>query len=233
MSTVSAEHLTKRYGSITAVDDLSFTLTPGSVTGFIGANGAGKTTTLRMLVGLARPTSGVALIDGVPYHRLERPLAHVGTVLEPDSFHPGRRARDHLRVVASTLRLASDRVDAVLEEVDLTSAASRRVGGFSLGMRQRLSLATALIGDPRVLILDEPMNGLDPDGVLWLRQLIRRLADDQRTVLVSSHVLSELSSIVDEVLLIDHGRLLTHTAVADHTDLESMYLTLTHGGASR
>ena len=233
MSTITAEHLTKRYGSVTAVDDLSFTLTPGAVTGFIGANGAGKTTTLRMLVGLARPTNGQALIDGVPYHRLERPLAHVGTVLEPDTFHPGRRARDHLRVIASTLRIGDDRVDAVLEEVGLAGAAGRRVGGYSLGMRQRLSLATALLADPRVLILDEPMNGLDPDGVLWLRTLIRRLADEERAVLVSSHVLSELSSIVDEVLFIANGRLLEHRAVADHTDLEAMYLSLTRGGSKR
>ena len=175
-----------------AVDRLDFEVDPGTVTGFLGPNGAGKTTTLRMLLGLVAPTSGAATIDGRAYRQLADPAQRVGAVLEQTGFHPGRSARDHLRVLATAAGLAPARVDEVLEQTGLAAAARRRVGGFSLGMRQRLGLAAALLGDPDVLVLDEPANGLDPEGVHWLRGLVRGLADQGRTVLVSSHLLAEL-----------------------------------------
>ena len=187
---VVSESLTKRFGKVLAVDDLSFALEPGTITGFLGPNGAGKTTTLRMLLGLAQPTSGSALVFGVPYAQLEWPALRVGAVLEATDFHPGRSGRDHLRTLSRAVDLPDSRVDEVLRLVELTEAAGRRVKGYSLGMRQRLGLAAALLGDPELLVLDEPANGLDPEGVRWLRDFLRDFAAGQRTVLVSSHVLA-------------------------------------------
>jgi ABC-2 type transport system ATP-binding protein len=184
------------------------------VVGFLGPNGAGKTTTLRTLLGLVSPTAGTARIDGKPYRELADPVRQVGAVLEASSFHPGRSARNHLRVIATAAGLPLARADEVLAQVGLAEAARRRVGGFSLGMRQRLGLATALLGDPQVLILDEPANGLDPEGVHWLRGLLRQLADQGRTVLVSSHVLAEVAQTVDQVVIIARGRLVTQSTLA-------------------
>ena len=199
--------LTKRFGGTTAVDDLSFRVEPGVVTGFLGPNGAGKTTTLRTLVGLVAPTSGHATFDGKRYAELAHPLATVGTALEASSFHPGRTGRDHLRVVGAAAGIPTARVDEVLDWVGLTDAARRRVGGYSLGMRQRLGLAFALLGDPGALVLDEPINGLDPEGIRWIRSFLRSLAAEGRTVLVSSHLLSEVQQTVDRVVIISKGRL--------------------------
>jgi ABC-2 type transport system ATP-binding protein len=214
MAVITVEGLTKRFGEVVAVDDLSFEVDQGTVVGFLGPNGAGKTTTLRTLLGLVTPTAGSARIDGKPYRELADPIRHVGAVLEASSFHPGRSARNHLRVVATAAGLPLARADEVLAEVGLTTAARRRVGGFSLGMRQRLGLATALLGDPQVLILDEPANGLDPEGVHWLRAVLRELADQGRTVLVSSHVLAEVAQTVDQVVIIAAGRLVTQSTLA-------------------
>jgi ABC-2 type transport system ATP-binding protein len=214
MAVITVEGLTKRFGPVTAVDDLSFEVDQGTVVGFLGPNGAGKTTTLRTLLGLVTPTAGTARIDGKPYRELADPIHHVGAVLEASSYHPGRSARNHLRVVATAAGLPYARADAALEQVGLAQAAHRRVGGFSLGMRQRLGLATALLGDPQVLILDEPANGLDPEGVHWLRGLLRQLADQGRTVLVSSHVLAEVAQTVDQVVIIARGRLVTQSTLA-------------------
>jgi ABC-2 type transport system ATP-binding protein len=201
--------LSKHFGTLRAVDDLSFTVEHGTVTGFLGPNGAGKTTTLRMILGLATPTSGVATIGGSRYADLTDPGRTVGAVLEATSFHPARTARNHLRVFCAAAGVADRRADEVLALVGLSDAARFPVRRFSLGMRQRLSLATALIGDPKVLILDEPANGLDPQGIAWLRQLLRYMADiEGRTILVSSHVLSEVEQIVDRVVIIDRGRLI-------------------------
>jgi ABC-2 type transport system ATP-binding protein len=204
---VEVRGITKRYGATTAVEDLSFTVTPGQVTGFLGPNGAGKTTTLRILLGLVRATAGTATVDGTRYADLADPARTVGAVLEQGRFHPGRRGRDHLRVVAAAIGVGDDRVDEVLDLVDLRGAARRRVGGYSLGMRQRLDLATALLGDPAVLVLDEPANGLDPEGVRWLRDLLRARARAGGTVLLSSHVLTEVQQLVDRVVVIAGGRL--------------------------
>ncbi|GIG24771.1 ABC transporter ATP-binding protein [Cellulomonas denverensis] len=204
---IEIRHLTKTFGPVRAVDDLSFTVAPGRVTGFLGPNGAGKTTTLRMLLGLVSPTSGTATIGGKRYAELERPLRTVGAALEAADFHPGRTARDHLRVSAPKAGATDGRADELLELVGLAGAANRRVGGFSLGMRQRLGLAATLLGDPPVLLLDEPANGLDPEGIRWLRDLLRRLAAEGRTVLVSSHVLAEVQQTVDDIVVISHGRL--------------------------
>jgi ABC-2 type transport system ATP-binding protein len=206
--------LTKRFGPVLAVDDLSFTVQPGRVTGFLGPNGAGKTTTLRLLLGLARPNAGTATIGGRPYAARRRPARHVGAALEASSFHPGRTARDHLRVFAPQLGVPDRRADEVLAQVGLADAADRRVGGFSTGMRQRLALASALLGDPQVLLLDEPANGLDPEGIAWLRQFLRWLAAQGRTVLVSSHVLSEVEQTVDDVVIIARGRLVHASSLA-------------------
>jgi ABC-2 type transport system ATP-binding protein len=214
MAVITIQGLTKRFGEVLAVDDLSFEVDQGTVVGFLGPNGAGKTTTLRMLLGLVTPTAGSATIDGKPYRGLADPVRHVGAVLEASSFHPGRSARNHLRVVATAAGLPLTRADEVLAHVGLAEAARRRVGGFSLGMRQRLGLATALLGDPQVLILDEPANGLDPEGVHWLRGLLRQLADRGRTVLVSSHVLAEVAQTVDQVVIIARGRLVTQSSLA-------------------
>jgi ABC-2 type transport system ATP-binding protein len=207
--------LTKRFGGVRAVDGLSFTVPPGRVTGFLGPNGAGKTTTLRCLLGLVRPTSGQALVGGKPYRDLENPLRVVGAALEAASFHPGRSARDHLRFLAQAAELPAGRVDEVLATVGLAEFSDRRVGNYSLGMRQRLGLAQALLGDPAVLVLDEPANGLDPAGIAWLRGFLRTLAAEGRTVLVSSHVLSEVRQTVDDVVVIAHGRLVTQGPLSD------------------
>jgi ABC-2 type transport system ATP-binding protein len=215
MTAISVRGLTKRFGSVTAVDDLSFDVPPGTITGFVGPNGAGKTTTLRMVLGLARPTAGTALVNGMPYVRLDQPARHVGAVLEASGFHPGRTARDHLRVLAGRGGIPAGRVPEVLAEVDLARAASRRVGGFSLGMRQRLALAGALLGDPGILVLDEPTNGLDPAGVHWLRTFLRARVDGGGTVLVSSHLLAELALSADSVVIIKAGRLVTQGPVSE------------------
>jgi ABC-2 type transport system ATP-binding protein len=215
---ISVEGLTKRFGSVRAVEDLTFATTPGRVTGFLGPNGAGKTTTLRMVLGLVIPTAGRALIDGQRYVDLAHPLREVGAALEASSFHPGRSARDHLRVLATAGELPLRRADETLEQVGLADVADRRVGGFSLGMRQRLALAAALLGDPRVLVLDEPANGLDPEGIAWLRGFLRYLAGEGRTVLISSHVLSEVQQTVDDVVIVVHGRLVRQASLAELDD---------------
>ncbi|MEO8698078.1 MAG: ABC transporter ATP-binding protein [Acidimicrobiales bacterium] len=215
MATIEIQRLSKRFDDIRAVDDLTFTAREGAVTGFLGPNGAGKSTTLRMLLGLVTPTGGSATIDGHRYGELHEPFRRVGAMLETDAFHPGRRARDHLRILATAADLSAKRVDAVLEEVDLVDAGHRRVKGFSLGMRQRLGLASALLGDPTVLVLDEPANGLDPDGVRWLRQFVRSFADRGGTVLLSSHVLAEVAQTVDDVVIIAGGRLVAQSSLAD------------------
>jgi ABC-2 type transport system ATP-binding protein len=207
MTDVSVRGLSKRYGGVTAVADLTFDVPAGEVTGFLGPNGAGKTTTLRMMLGLVRPTEGEALIGRRHYARLANPRAEVGAVLEATGFHPGRSGRNHLRILALAARLPEGRAGQVLERVGLTAAADRRVGGYSLGMRQRLALAAALLGDPAVLILDEPANGLDPAGMATLRELLRELAGEGRTILVSSHVLSEVAQTVDRVIIISDGTL--------------------------
>jgi ABC-2 type transport system ATP-binding protein len=218
MTAIEIHGLCKRFGDVVAVDELSFTARSGAVTGFLGPNGAGKSTTLRALLGLVRPTAGAAVIGGRGYAELREPYRHVGAVLDADAFHPGRRARDHLRVLATAAGLPLARIDAVLREVDLAAAADRRVKGFSLGMRQRLGLAGALLGEPQVLILDEPANGLDPEGIIWLRQYLRGFADDGGTVLVSSHLLAEVAQTVDDVVIIAGGRLVTQSSLADLSD---------------
>ncbi len=215
MSTISFSKLTKRYGSVLAVDDLSFDVRPGRVTGFLGPNGSGKTSTLRVLLGLADPTSGTATIDGLPYHRLPDPVRQVGAVLDSNTFHPGRSAAQHLRVIATATGLPRHRVDETLGLVGLADVAGRAVGKFSLGMRQRLSLAGALLGDPGVLIFDEPLNGLDPDGIRWLRGLLRTLAAQNRTVFLSSHLLTEVAQTVDDVIVLARGHLVTQTTLAN------------------
>jgi ABC-2 type transport system ATP-binding protein len=206
---VEVRALTKRYGSTVAVDGLSFAVARGQITGFLGPNGAGKSTSLRALLGLVRPTSGEARVEGQPYAALRQPLQTVGAVLEAESFHPARSGRNHLRVLAAAAGIPAGRVDEVLGEVELTAAARRRVGGYSLGMRQRLSVAGALLGGPRLLVLDEPANGLDPEGIRWLREFLRTFAADGGTVLISSHVLAEVAQLADEVVIIHRGRLIT------------------------
>jgi ABC-2 type transport system ATP-binding protein len=212
---VRVEHLTKHFGAVRAVEDLSFSVRPGRVTGFLGPNGAGKTTTLRMLLGLVRPTSGTATIGGRRYAEIVRPASVVGAAIEASGFHPGRTARDHLRVLAPQVGVPEGRAEEVLALVGLADVADRRVGGFSLGMRQRLSLATTLIGDPRVLLLDEPANGLDPEGIVWLRGFLQHLAAQGRTVLISSHVLAEVQQTVDDVVIITRGRLVMAAPLAE------------------
>ncbi len=216
MTTVAIDRLTKRFGQIEAVSDLSFSAKPGRVTAFLGPNGSGKTTTLRMLVGLADPTSGTATIDGRRYCEFEQPFHTVGVLLD-GGFHPGRRARDHLRILATSVGVGNDRIDAALEFGEIGYAASRRVGGFSTGMKQRLGLAAAMLTDPPVLILDEPLNGLDPEGIQWLRQTLRNLADEGRTVLLSSHVLAETEQIADDVVIISGGKLRVEASMNELT----------------
>jgi ABC-2 type transport system ATP-binding protein len=210
--------LSKRFGPVMAVDHLTLSVEQGSVVGFLGPNGAGKTTTLRMLLGLVTPTDGTATVNGRPYQDLPEPRHVVGAVLEASNPYPGRTAVDHLRIEALAGGASRGRVDEVLSLVDLTEAAGRRVGQYSLGMRQRLGLATALLCDPEILILDEPANGLDPEGVHWLRRLLRRLAAEGRTVLVSSHILAEVAQTVDSVVIMKHGRLVTKASLDELTD---------------
>jgi ABC-2 type transport system ATP-binding protein len=212
---IEIRELTKRFGSVLAVDRLSFTVEPGRVTGFLGPNGAGKTTTLRILLGLVRPTAGSAIIGGRHYRDLPRPARAVGAAVEASSFHPGRTGRDHLRVLAPDAGVPDRRVDEVLDLVGLRDAADRRTGGYSLGMRQRLGLAAALLGDPRVVVLDEPANGLDPAGIHWMRDYLRFLAAQGRTVLMSSHLLSEVQQTVDDVVIIAQGRLVHASSLAE------------------
>jgi ABC-2 type transport system ATP-binding protein len=237
MAVIEFDGITKRFGELVAVDHLSFEVQAGQVVGFLGPNGAGKTTTLRMLLGLVSPSEGKATINGRAYRELAQPLHVVGALLEASDIHPGRTARNALRAQAMLGRVDASRVGSVLELVDLAGAAHRRVGEFSLGMRQRLGLAVALLCDPEVLVLDEPANGLDPEGVHWLRQLLRRLAGEGRTVLVSSHLLAEVAQTVDRVVILDHGRLAANTTLGElmaradgrgspHT-LEDVFLQLT------
>lgn len=207
--------MTKTFGDHRAVSDLTFTAPAGKVTGFLGPNGAGKTTSLRCLLGLAEPTSGAALIDGRAYRSLDQPRRHVGAVLESTGFHPARTGRNHLRVIARAARLDPARIDSLLDLVGLSAGAGRRVGGYSLGMRQRLGLAAAMLGDPEVVVLDEPANGLDPEGVTWVRKLLRLWSDEGRTVLVSSHLLAEVAQVVDRVVIIRGGALVAETDIAD------------------
>jgi ABC-2 type transport system ATP-binding protein len=231
MAAVEVRDLTKTFGRVTAVRGMSFTAPAGQVTGFLGPNGSGKTTTLRIVLGLVRADAGAALIGGVPYARLAQPRRMVGAMLEATGFHPGRRARDHLRVLAGAADIPGSRVDEVLEQVGLAPAARRRVREFSLGMRQRLGLAAALLGDPAVLLLDEPANGLDPGGIAWLRGLLRGLADEGRTVIVASHVLSEVAQTVDRVVIVSAGQVRFAGPLgeigATNTALESAFLKLT------
>ncbi|MFC4118001.1 ABC transporter ATP-binding protein [Nonomuraea zeae] len=215
MSGIEVRNLSKRYGSLTAVDDLSFTVRPGAVTAFLGPNGAGKTTTMRMMIDHVAPTSGSATIGGRRYRDLPRPTTVVGAVFDTASFHPQHSARDHLRIYAAMGGHPDGRVDHLLSLLGLAGAAGRRTGGYSTGMRQRLNLATALLGDPRVLLLDEPGNGLDPEGLAWLRSFLRELAGEGRTILVSSHVLSEVQQAADDVVVIGRGRLLAAGSLRD------------------
>jgi ABC-2 type transport system ATP-binding protein len=232
---VSCRALTKRYGKLTAVDEVTFSLERGTVTGFLGPNGAGKTTALRLLLGLAEPTAGEALVFGRRYRELERPARRVGAVLESNDFHPGRSGRDHLRMLALAAELPPGRVEEVLRVVELEAAAGRRATTYSLGMRQRLGLAAALLGEPELLVLDEPANGLDPAGVHWLRRFLRGFAEQGRTVLLASHLLAEVAQTVDRVMIIDRGRLLVSARLDELAGrgqtLEDAYLELTGGAA--
>jgi ABC-2 type transport system ATP-binding protein len=215
---ITVQNLTKRYGAKTAVDDISFEVRSGAVTGFLGPNGAGKSTTMRMIVGLDRPDAGAATIGGRPYRELKAPLTEVGVLLDAKAVHPGRSARAHLRALAATHGIPHSRVQAVIDLTGLGAVADRRVGGFSLGMGQRLGIAAALLGDPHTLILDEPVNGLDPEGVLWVRQLVRALAAEGRTVFLSSHLMSEMAQTADDVIVLGRGRVLAHTPIGELVD---------------
>ncbi|MEV7283323.1 ATP-binding cassette domain-containing protein [Streptomyces sp. NPDC093252] len=212
---IEARQLTKRYGEKTAVDGLDFVVRPGSVTGFLGPNGAGKSTTMRMVVGLDAPTSGSVTVNGRPYARHRAPLQEVGALLEAKSIHPGRSAYQHLRALALTHGIPRRRIDEVIELAGLGSVARKRAGAFSLGMGQRLGIAAALLGDPQTVMLDEPVNGLDPEGVLWIRNLLKTLAAEGRTVLVSSHLMSEMALVADHLIVVGRGRLLADTTVTD------------------
>ena len=228
---IEVRGLTKRYGSTLAVDRLSFTVGPGVVTGFLGPNGSGKSTTMRVILGLAAPDAGDALIGGRPYREIASPLREVGAVLEARAFHPGRTARTHLSALAASNAIPLSRVDDVLDQVGLAGAAGRRAGTFSLGMAQRLGIAAALLGDPGVLLLDEPLNGLDPEGIRWIRDLLHRTAAQGRVVFVSSHLIHEMAVTADRLVIIGRGRLLAETTVADLSrrsgSLEDAFLELT------
>ncbi|MFC8090083.1 ABC transporter ATP-binding protein [Streptomyces sp. NPDC057301] len=215
MTSIEVQALTKEYGNRRAVDDLTFTVLPGRVTGFLGPNGAGKSTTMRLVLGLDRPTSGAATIGGHAYASLREPLRQVGALLDAQAAHGSRTGRDHLRVLAATNRIPNRRVDAALEETGLASVAGRRVKTYSLGMRQRLGIAAALLGDPEVVLLDEPSNGLDPEGIIWIRELLRRLAGEGRTVLVSSHLMNETASFAHHLVVLGRGRLLADTPMRE------------------
>ncbi len=239
---LDVSHLTKRFGSHCAVDDVSFTVQPGRVTGFLGPNGAGKSTTLRLLLGLDRPSAGTATIGGRPYSTLQQPMRTVGALLEARAIHPGRSARNHLRALARTQRLPDSRVEEVLDIVGLHDVAGQRAGTFSLGMGQRLGIAGALLGEPSVLILDEPLNGLDPEGIIWIRTLMKKLAGQGRTVLVSSHLMHEMAVTADHLIVLGQGRVLadspTDEFVREHGTLENAFLAVTrsttdHAGRTR
>ena len=228
---IEARGLVKRYGSTTAVDNLSFDVQPGTVTGFLGPNGAGKSSTMRMILGLDRPDAGTARVNGQRYHELRWPLREVGALLEARAFHPGRSARAHLTALAVSNRIPRRRVDEVLEITGLGQSADRRAGNFSLGMAQRLGIAAALLGDPAVLLLDEPVNGLDPEGIRWIRGLLKNLAARGRTVLISSHLISEVAQTADQLVVIGQGRLLAQATVAElsarSSSLEETFFQLT------
>jgi ABC-2 type transport system ATP-binding protein len=230
---IEARGLVKHYGSTTAVDHLSFDVRPGTVTGFLGPNGAGKSTTMRIILGLDRPDDGVARINGQNYHELRWPMREVGALLEAKAFHPGRSARAHLTALAASNAIPRRRVSDVLEITGLEKAADRRAGKFSLGMAQRLGIAAAMLGDPGVLLLDEPVNGLDPEGIRWIRTLLKNLAAHGRTVLISSHLISEVAQTADQLIVIGRGRLLAQTTVAElaarSTSLEDAFFELTQG----
>ncbi len=232
---IEVKGLTKRYGPVLAVDALSFAVQPGTVTGFLGPNGSGKSTTLRMILGLDTPDLGKATINGRRYHDLAWPLREVGALLEAKAFHPGRSARTHLAALAASNKIVSKRVEEVLDMVGLTTAASRRAAKFSLGMAQRLGIAAALLGDPGVVLFDEPVNGLDPEGIRWIRNMMKSLAAEGRTVLVSSHLISEMAVTADRVIVIGGGKLLADTTVAELSSgadsLEDAFLALTAGSA--
>ncbi|MET8571168.1 ATP-binding cassette domain-containing protein [Streptomyces sp. NPDC004783] len=218
MTSIDVQNLTKEYGTRRAVDDLTFTVRPGRVTGFLGPNGAGKSTTMRLVLGLDRPTSGTATVGGHPYASLDEPLRHVGALLDANAAHGSRTGRDHLRVLAASNRIPARRVDEVMEETGIASVARRRVRTYSLGMRQRLGIAAALLGDPGVVMLDEPSNGLDPEGIIWIRELLRRLAAEGRTVLVSSHLMNETASFAEHLVVLGRGRLLADTPMREFID---------------
>jgi ABC-2 type transport system ATP-binding protein len=230
---VEVSELTKRYGDVVAVDGASFSLDAGTITGFLGPNGAGKTTTLRVLLGLAEPTGGEALVFGRSYRKLDKPASRVGAVLESNDLHPGRSGRDHLRMLALAAEIPWSLVDEILVMTDIESASDRRVKTYSLGMRRRLGLAGALLGEPELLVLDEPANGLDPAGIHWLRTFLRGFAERGGTVLVASHVLAEIAQAVDRVIIISHGRLVANAPLDELADggrtLEDAYLELTSG----
>jgi ABC-2 type transport system ATP-binding protein len=241
MPTITFHQLTKRYGSVTALDGLSAEVSPGRVTAFLGANGSGKTTSMRLLLGLSDPDAGTATIDGHRYAELAHPLREIGAMLD-QGFHPNRSARNHLRIIAAQARVSASRIDEVLDLVELTPAAGRRVGGYSLGMRQRLALASALVGDPAILVLDEPFNGLDPAGIATMRGFLRDFADAGGTVFLSSHLLAEVAHSADDAVIIDHGRLITAGPIADlatatpgvevsSPDIERLVLALARRGA--
>ncbi|MEU9183705.1 ABC transporter ATP-binding protein [Streptomyces sp. NPDC048484] len=234
MTSIDVQDLTKEYGTTRAVDRLTFRVEPGRVTGFLGPNGAGKSTTLRLVLGLDRPTSGTATLGGRAYATLEEPLRHVGALLDAQAAHGSRTARDHLRVLAASNRLPERRVDEVLEEAGLASVARRRVRTYSLGMRQRLGIAAALLGDPQVILLDEPSNGLDPEGIIWIRELLRRLAREGRTVLVSSHLMNETASFADHLVVLGRGRLLADMAMREfiHARVDPRVRVRTTDGAA-
>ncbi|MEU9518949.1 ATP-binding cassette domain-containing protein [Streptomyces sp. NPDC048224] len=218
MTSIDVQNLTKEYGTRRAVDDLTFTVRPGRVTGFLGPNGAGKSTAMRLVLGLDRPTSGTATVGGRAYAALREPLRQVGALLDADAAHGSRTARNHLRVLAASNRVPVRRVDEVMEETGIASVARRRVKTYSLGMRQRLGIAAALLGDPEVVMLDEPSNGLDPEGIIWIRGLLRRLAAEGRTVLVSSHLMNETASFADHLVVLGRGRLLADTPMREFID---------------
>jgi ABC-2 type transport system ATP-binding protein len=230
---IEVQNLRKVYGRVTAVDDLTFTVRPGRVTGFLGANGAGKSTTMRMMLGLDRPTGGRALIDGRHYRQLREPLRRVGALLEAKATNNGRRAYHHLLWLAQTNRIPEARVREVLAVVGLADAARKRTGTYSLGMSQRLGLAAALLGDPPVLLLDEPVNGLDPEGIRWIRNLMKDLAAEGRTVFVSSHIMAEMALTADHLVVIDRGRLVADTStrsfIGEHETLEEAFMRRTGG----
>jgi ABC-2 type transport system ATP-binding protein len=235
---ITVRGLTKRFADVIAVDDLTFEVRPGEVTGFLGPNGAGKSTTLRMILGLVEPTTGTASVLGMPYRSLDHPIRTVGAVLETQSFHPLRSGRDHLRVLAAASGISDRRVDEVLQVVDLDAAGNRKAGKYSLGMRQRLALAGALLGDPRILILDEPANGLDPLGIRWLRDFLQRFAARGNAVLVSSHQLGEMQQMADEAIVVHQGRLIRQASVAELTadgavSLEDAFLEMLDGKETR